>query len=504
MSEYKIEEKRPVLGMILKGYPRISETFISNEILLLEQLGFKIHLFSMRHPRESFTHKSVESIKAEVDYLPHEIIRFLPLFLYHNILFAFKNPALYAKALRLAFRRFTRTRKSATIKHLLQAGLIAHKLMPGKNIVHLHAHFAHSPTSVAMFTSLLAGIDFSFTGHAKDIYTSDPKQLQEKIEMAKFVVTCTGYNQNYLESVARGKKSIHAVYHGIDLNLFQLHDSGKSLEDVEKSLEDVEKSLEDVEKSLEGVEKSLEGVEKSFEVVEKSFEDVDKGLEDVDKNHENVEQGMETVVPALPETPWQLFTVARMVRKKGLPTVYKTLAILKDRGFNFRHTLVGDGDDREKILALIKDLNLAPQCRWLGTLTHEEVIEHYRKSHAFILGCEVAPNGDRDGIPNVFVESMAMGVPVVSTTVSAIPEIIINEKTGLMVAPAKPDEFADAVQRIMTDGALRDTVIKGGKKRVKELFDNKRLIEKLAGIYLEEQPLLSHSLCGSKFPDEQT
>ena len=73
---------RPVLGMILKGYPRISETFISNEIRLLEKLDFAIHLFSMRRPRENFTHDSVQKIQAAVDYLPETLIKPLPRLLY--------------------------------------------------------------------------------------------------------------------------------------------------------------------------------------------------------------------------------------------------------------------------------------------------------------------------------------------------------------------------------------------------------------------------------------
>jgi hypothetical protein len=102
--------------MILKGYPRISETFISNEILLLESLGFKIHIFSMRQPRESFCHDSVKKIKAKVDYLPETLLKPLPKFLYHNIQLAIKNPPLYSKAFRKAIIRFKRTKKSATVK----------------------------------------------------------------------------------------------------------------------------------------------------------------------------------------------------------------------------------------------------------------------------------------------------------------------------------------------------------------------------------------------------
>jgi len=183
--------------MVLKGYPRISETFISNEILLLERLGFSIHLFSMRHPREPFTHHGVKEIRAAVDYLPERLLASLPRSLYHNFQLAVKKPRNYSRAFQTAVRRFLRTRKSATIKHLLQAGYLVNHFLPGRNVVHFHAHFAHSPTSVAMFASQLSGIPFSFTAHAKDIYTSNPEQLKEKISLARFVVTCTEYNRRY-------------------------------------------------------------------------------------------------------------------------------------------------------------------------------------------------------------------------------------------------------------------------------------------------------------------
>ena len=202
----------PVLGIILKGYPRISETFISNEILLLEKLGFKIHLFSMRHPREPFCHESVTKIKAKVDYLPESILAHLPKLLFHNILQIGKRPGEYVKTLKTALKRFLRTKKPATLKHVLQAGYLVDRLLPGSGVVHLHAHFAHSPTSVAMFSNRLCGIPFSFTAHAKDIFTSDQRQLREKILLARFVVTCTEYNRHYLRSFTNGdQRPIHRI-----------------------------------------------------------------------------------------------------------------------------------------------------------------------------------------------------------------------------------------------------------------------------------------------------
>jgi len=408
----------PVLGMILKGYPRISETFISNEILLLEKLGFSVRLISLRHPREAFCHDSVRRIRARVDYLPQTIRQHLFRLLYANLRVVFQQPKAYGRAVATAWRRFRRTRKSATLKHLLQGGWVVHYLLPGSGITHLHAHFAHSPTSVAMFAAALSGLPFSFTAHAKDIYTSDPRQLKEKIEKAAFVVTCTRYNAAHLRSLA-GKAAtttIHTVYHGIDLALFSRGGAAEVVKDK----------------------------------------------------------------------PLRILSIARMTAKKGLPTVYRALRLLRDREVDFRHTLIGDGDDRDEIRTLIEELGLTKHTRLAGTLPHDQVIDHFNHADLFMLGCEQAPNGDRDGIPNVFVESMAMGVPVVATRVSAIPELVQHEKTGLLVSPGKPEELADAVIRLISDTQLRDVIVEQAADFVAQHFDNTTLIRKLARIYTEK------------------
>ncbi len=408
---------RPLLGMVLKGYPRISETFISNEILLLEKLGFNLHLFSMRRGRETFTHKSVQHIHARVDYLPETLLTSLPKFLYHNVQLAAKIPRTYAAALNTAYRRFLRTHKSATIKHLFQAGYLVHHLLPNRRLRHLHAHFAHSPTSVAMFASQLSGLPFSFTAHAKDIYTSDPRQLKEKLGLAKFIVTCTEHNRQYLINLFGNRPiSIHHVYHGIDTDLF------------------------------------AGGIDCKSD----------------------------------PQPPFHILTIARIIDKKGLPTVYKALKLLHEQGVSVHHTLIGDGDQRKPLLRLIHDLGLSSVTQWLGTLPHDQVLDHYRQADLFVLGCQVAANGDRDGIPNVFLESMAMGVPVVTTHISAIPELVENEKTGLLVPPGQPDQLAKAMLRMLTDRDLRNRIIPAARQRVLRDFDNKVLIRDLAKIFNKE------------------
>ena len=408
----------PTLCMVLKGYPRISETFISNEILLLESLGFHIHIISMRHPREAFNHASVKNIKASVDYLPSTILNHLLPLWYHNLILAFKKPKIYLKAAKKAAVRWMRTRKTATIKHLLQAGYLVHKCLPGKNIIHFHAHFAHSPTSVALFSSLLSSIPFSFFAHAKDIYTSDQRQLKEKIDMARFVVTCTKYNKNYLSQlVGKSTTPIFCVYHGINLDYFS-----PKLNNIEC------------------------------------------------------------------KPPYKLLTVARMTEKKGLENVYHALAILRDKKIKFMHTLIGEGDDNDKILKLIKKLELKKVTELRGTLTHEDVIKHYANADLFVLGCQIARNGDRDGIPNVMAESMAMNLPVVATNVSGIPEFLENRVSGMMVPQKDPKALARAMEAVLTDDDLRKQVTMEAKKRVTRKFNNQKLIKDLARIYQDMIP----------------
>ncbi len=217
--------------MVLKGYPRISETFISNEIRLLEEMGFKIHIYSMRAPRENFTHESIKHIKAEVTYLPSSMIWGLPTFLWHNLRLFFRMPKRYIKTLKLMKTRYALAPKKHTwIKHMLQGGYIMQKSVIDDDVDlgHLHGHFAHTPTTVTMYAAALADVPFSFTAHAKDIYTQDPRRFQDKIDLASFVVTCTKYNEQYLSKVSPNGKPIHCVYHGINLDLFSRN--GRSTE----------------------------------------------------------------------------------------------------------------------------------------------------------------------------------------------------------------------------------------------------------------------------------
>jgi hypothetical protein len=198
------------IGYVLKSYPRMSETFIANEIYLLERLGLKLRLFSILDRRDPQRHAVVDATRAPVDYLPQVtplnespfpvwLRRNAPKFFSSHWRLLRSRPVNYAltllAALRLALIHSQAPWRPETsfVKEFLQAGCIAQRVLATGGIRHLHAHFCHSATTVAMFASRLCGLPFSFTAHAKDVYVRELNPgdlLQTKLRRAKFAVTC--------------------------------------------------------------------------------------------------------------------------------------------------------------------------------------------------------------------------------------------------------------------------------------------------------------------------
>ena len=215
-----------VIGFMLKGYPRLSETFILNEILLLEKLGTRLHIFALRNPGEAEVHERVGQVRARVTYIPDDFWRSVFSLMGTNIRLWWSRPGVYWKILKDAAWRSIREKNVSTLKRFLQAGYLVERSLPGTNVVHFHAHFSHDPTTVALFASQLTGITYSFSAHAKDIYIQAREALRKKILQARFVVTCTEYNRNYLQEVGGPDAQVLKCYHGVDLNFFSL--PGKS------------------------------------------------------------------------------------------------------------------------------------------------------------------------------------------------------------------------------------------------------------------------------------
>ncbi|GAC1349574.1 MAG: glycosyltransferase [Ktedonobacteraceae bacterium] len=399
------------IAYIIKCFPRLSETFILHEVLELERQGLPLRIFSLLRPSGKIN-KAVEHVQATVTYVPS----ISPLALFSLLRAAGER---YLKAplsfLRVCMAALVRFHHPSTPKHLLYAAYIANQLEQ-EGITHIHAHYANTPATVAFLAHRFTGIPFSFTAHAKDIYLSRKESLIYKMSKARFVVTCTSYNQQYLASLMEQREpmNIHRIYHGLHLRVFPSQasllsqSSGRPL----------------------------------------------------------------------------ILTVARLVEKKGLPYLLEACRMLKDQGYDFTCRIIGEGELRPVLEQLIYDLALSDCVELQGAETHERVIAVYQQAALFVLPCIISDNGDRDGIPNVLVESLYMGVPVVSTPISGIPELITDEANGLFVPPRNSTALADAIARLLDDPLLRRRLAVAGRQTVLAKFDIAQNARRLKGLLL--------------------
>ncbi len=440
------------VAYILKGFPRLSETFIANEIHLLESLGLRLRLYSIKPGERAQAHGVVERIAAPLVELPDTTSMsgksFSAWWSENWSAFAHAHravwtahPLRYARALLSALRMTWNYRsgpidglRTVVLKEFLQAGYIANDLLCQPRVGHLHAHFCHGATTVAYFVSRLCNVPFSFTAHAKDIYLeklNPGDMLHQKMRAARFVVTCTGANRTHLTEVAAGVAPVHCIYHGQDLDLFRPQPrSGVAGKPV-------------------------------------------------------------------------ILSVGRLVEKKGFDYLVQACAILRDQGRDFECHIYGGRDDHATVIdALIDQLDLRNVVHLKGSVTQEALRQIYQDATLFALPCLVVDNGDRDGIPNVLVEAMAMELPVVSTAISGIPELVADGTDGLLVEEKAASAMASAMSRILDDPAFGRRLGIAARDKVCTGFDSKRttvaLKNLLAGC-LEQQASATHVCCAPEF-----
>ncbi len=207
-----VTDKR--IAVVLKGYPRLSETFIAQELLALERCGLPLEIWSLRRPTDRARHPMHAAIRAPAAYLP-EYLHEAPLRVVRGLGAALTRPRLPA-LLALFARDLWRDPSASRLRRLGQALVLAREL-PAE-VAHIHVHFLHTPASVARYAALLTRRRWSFSAHAKDIWTTPAWELTEKLRDAAWGVTCTRDGLARLESLAPGRTRL--AYHGLDLARF--------------------------------------------------------------------------------------------------------------------------------------------------------------------------------------------------------------------------------------------------------------------------------------------
>src|SRR4051794_36082540 len=175
--------------------------------------------------------------------------------------------------------------------------------------------------------------------------------------------------------------------------------------------------------------------------------------------------------------------VGRLVAKKGFETLIEACAVLQQRGVPVEALIVGQDDKHgDAIRARIAELQVPVKLP--GAVGPAQLLEEYRRADALCMPSKLLPN-DRDGIPNVLVEAMAAGAPVVATNVSGIPELVENEVNGLLIPPEDPHALADALIRLHEDRELAHRLTANAKRTVSDRFDGGRLAQGLAALFTE-------------------
>jgi glycosyltransferase involved in cell wall biosynthesis len=170
------------------------------------------------------------------------------------------------------------------------------------------------------------------------------------------------------------------------------------------------------------------------------------------------------------------------VPKKGLDILLRALAALpSDLAWRFVH--IGAGGEQDALSTLAAQLGIERRCTWKGSMDQQGVLEEYRMADLFALACRVTDDGDRDGLPNVLVEAASQQLAVVSTTISAIPELFVDGVSGLLVPPEDVPALAEALARAIRDPQLRQRLGRAAEARVRADFDYTSSIRQLTALF---------------------
>jgi glycosyltransferase involved in cell wall biosynthesis len=204
------------VAFVLKGYPRLSETFIAQEILALEQRGLGILIVSLRHPTDRAVHPVHDAIGADRLYLPEYLYQ-EPSRVWRGWRRARRQSG-YDRALRAWLADLRRDPTPNRVRRFGQALVLAAELP--SEVRHLHAHFLHTPASVARYAALISGLDWTVSAHAKDIWTIPDWEKRAKLGEARWAVTCTAAGRAHLASLAPRPERVALCYHGLDFERF--------------------------------------------------------------------------------------------------------------------------------------------------------------------------------------------------------------------------------------------------------------------------------------------
>lgn len=393
--------------------PALSATFVYNEILQLEELGTEVISFSVHKPNSNIQEERVSALETRTVNLYAEskwlvLKSHLILLTVHSVRY-FKTLWLLCKDM-WHVKPFSRTAFGLGYRFFFSASLAVQLIE--EECDHLHVHFAHIPTDIAMYASVLSAIPFSVTAHANDIFERG-WLLVEKVNRAKFFATISDFNKRHLLNIGANLEKVKIIRCGVDPTKFS------------------------------------------------------------QKNN------------SLRSTVVKIGVIGRLVEKKGIDLLVNAVAILKQQRLLVKLFIAGNGPIQEKLVNLTNNLGLSESdVQFLNAIPHAEVPDFIRSLDIFILPCREDEKGDIDGIPVVLMEAMLSGVPVVTTELSGIPELVVNKETGILIEQNNTEELVRAILSLINDDVMRSKLVDKAIVKVREGFSLIENTKKLKALFI--------------------
>lgn len=408
-------DKEPIQRILylVPAFPAVSETFVYREIAALQKRNKSISLCAL-YQGEGSDVKTPELESVTILYthrLPRHILSLLSRSVASPVA-TLRTAGMFLKD--WASAGFL-TRQARALAYQFLASATLASSLKRQNIQHVHAHFAHSPTQVAMYASKFASIGFSFTGHANDIFERG-FMLAQKAKRATQMVTISDFNRRHLIGLGVASDKVSTVR----------------------------------------------------VILEFPKQD-----------------------PALRSGPeMKLGSLGRLVPKKGMDILLNAISRLDDTELTqVSLEIGGDGPEKDRLMALAEPLIArGATITFRGQLNPDDVSAWMRSLDAFVLACRQTKDGDVDGIPVVLMEAIASGVPVISTDLSGVPELIRHEQGGLISAADNPQEIAEHFRKLLNapDYALR--LSKQAQDHLFNEFDPEMNIDRFLTAILNEAP----------------
>ena len=409
------------VAYVLERFPSLTETFVAEEIRHLENLGVTIHLFSLLSPRTRLVHPVSAALAPQVRYAPEIYASSL---WWAQLHFLFKMPGRYLQAL-WTLVSHPAPAASFVLKRVVifLKGVWVARHLEGSSAQLVHTHFAWLPAAACMVIGRLLDRPFTVTAHAFDIYSQKSDLLPLITRMAARVVTISDYNKEAIldRSVGLDPQRVQVIRCGIDLDHFQPPTLPKAQEAVAQARTP-----------------RADGV-------------------------------------------FQIISVGSLIEKKGHE--YLIRACSAAQGLDFQCVIIGAGELESRLRTLIHDLHLDDRVVLAGGQAQTWVRDRLAQSDLFVLPCVVGEAGERDGIPVAMMEALAMEVPVISTPVAGIPELIRHEETGLLVPQKDPAALAEAMVRLARDEPLRQRLAKNGRALVEREYDIRKNAGRVAELF---------------------